>query len=323
MAMMNAAVVTSFREPPHYQPFETPEPSVAAGEVLADVLAAGLHPRVRSGAAGSHYTSSGTLPMIPGIDGVGRLPDGRTVYFAAGDDVLGTMADKAVVDPRRSVELPDGTDVAKVAAAMNPAMSSWVALRRRVPLKPGQSVLVLGATGNAGAMAVQVAKRLGAGRVVGAGRDPGRLDGLIPAGADEVVRLTDDPDATASALAAAAAEADIVVDYLWGKPAQQAIMALLTARGDRGRQLDWIQIGAVAGPTIDLPSVALRSANFRLQGSGQGSVSPRGYLAELPSLVEEITAGTITVRANVVPLSDVGEAWARSEIPGERTVLVP
>jgi NADPH:quinone reductase-like Zn-dependent oxidoreductase len=321
MTTMNAAVVTSFAEPPHYQPFEVPVPS--GDEVLADVLAVGLHPRVRSGAAGQHYTSSGTLPMIPGVDGVGRLPDGRLVYFAADDDVLGTMADKALVDPRRSVELPAGVDVAKVAAAMNPAMSSWVALRRRVPLQPGQSVLILGATGNAGAMAVQVARRLGAGRVVGAGRDPGRLRELIPAGADEVVALTDDADATAKALAAAAAETDIVIDYLWGRPATQAIPALLTARSDRGRALDWIQIGSVAGPTIELPSAALRSANFRLQGSGQGSVSPRTYLAELPSLIEEITTGTIAVTANEVHLANVEAAWTSKEIPGERTVLVP
>ena len=138
-----------------------------------------------------------------------------------------------------------------------------------------------------------------------------------------MVQLTDDADATAVALAAAVAETDIVLDYLWGTPAEQAIMALLTARSDRSRPLDWIQIGAVAGPTIDLPSVALRSANFRLQGSGQGSVSPRTYLAELPSLVEEITTGTIAVRANPVPLADVEDAWARRETPGQRTVLVP
>jgi NADPH:quinone reductase-like Zn-dependent oxidoreductase len=320
MTMMNAAVVTSFAEPPHYQGFKVPVP--AGGEVLVDVLAAGLHPRVRSGAAGQHYTSSGTLPMIPGVDGVGRRPDGKLVYFAADDDVLGTMADKALADPRRSVELPDGADVARIAAAMNPAMSSWVALRRRVPIEPGQSVLILGATGNAGAMAVQVARRLGAGRVVGAGRDPGRLRALIPAGADEVVQLTDDAAATGEALAAAA-EVDIVIDYLWGRPAQQAIMALLTARSDRSRALDWIQIGAVAGPAIELPSVALRSANFRLQGSGQGSVSPGAYLAELPALIEEISAGTIEVQVNVVPLAGVEQAWTSEETPGERTVLVP
>src|ERR1700761_5420081 len=110
-AMMNAAVVTSFDEPPHYQPFPVPEPS--GEEVLAEVLAVGLHPRVRSGAAGRHYTSSGSLPMIPGVDGVARLPGGQVVYFAAGDDVAGPMAGRALVDPRRSVELPAGTDVAK------------------------------------------------------------------------------------------------------------------------------------------------------------------------------------------------------------------
>jgi NADPH:quinone reductase-like Zn-dependent oxidoreductase len=162
MARMNAAVVTSFAEPPHYQPFEVPQPN-AADEFIVDVLAVGLHPRVRSGAAGAHYTSSGTLPMIPGVDAVGQRPDGTRVYFVAADDVIGTMADKALASAP-AIELPDDADVAKVAAAMNPAMSSWVALRRRVPIQPGQSVLVLGATGNAGAMAVQVARRLGAGR---------------------------------------------------------------------------------------------------------------------------------------------------------------
>ncbi len=322
MAMMNAAVVTSFDEPPHYQQFEVPQPA-GDGEILVDVLAAGLHPRVRTGAAGAHYTSRGTLPMIPGVDGIGRRQDGRRVYFAAGDDVIGTMADKAVVDVRRAVELPDGTDVAKVAAAMNPAMSSWVALRRRVPIEPGQSVLVLGATGNAGLMAVQIARLLGAGRVVGAGRDPGRLGALTSLGADEVVPLTDDQDATDRALGAAAAEVDIVVDYVWGRPAEHAIMALLVARADRSRAMNWIQIGAMAGPTIELPSVALRSANFRIQGNGQGAVSTAAYLAELPSLVREINAGTIAVKPNTVPLADVEAIWTQPDPPGERTVLVP
>ena len=322
MARMNAAVVTSFGEPPHYQQFEVPQPN-GADEFIVDVLAVGLHPRVRSGAAGTHYTSSGTLPMIPGIDAVGQRPDGTRIYFVAADDVIGTMADHALASARRSIVLPDDADIAKVAAAMNPAMSSWVALRRRVPIQPGQNILVLGATGNAGAMAVQVARRLGAGRVVGAGRDPGRLDALTSAGADEVVQLTGDDDAAGRALAAAAAECDIVLDYLWGQPAQQAIMALLTARSDRSREMNWIQIGSVVGQTMELPSVALRSANFRVQGSGQGSVSGQAYLAELPSLVAEITAGTIAVKATTMPLADVEQAWSRAEVPGERTVLVP
>jgi D-arabinose 1-dehydrogenase-like Zn-dependent alcohol dehydrogenase len=285
MDQMNAAVVTSFDEPPHYQPFAVPQPTTP-DEVLVDVLAVGLHPRVRSGASGAHYTSSGTLPMIPGIDGVAQRPDGKRIYFVAGDDVIGTMAERAVVDVRRSIELPDDVDVAKIAAAMNPAMSAWVALRRRVVLEPGQSVLVLGATGNAGTMAVQVAKRLGAGKVIGAGRDRTRLEALP---ADDVVQLT----------------------------------AVLSQRADRSRAMNWIQIGAMAGPTIELPSVALRSANFRLQGNGQGAVSTRVYLAELPSLVAEIDAGTIAVTANSRPLADVEQVWDEPDVPGERTVLVP
>jgi NADPH:quinone reductase-like Zn-dependent oxidoreductase len=261
--------------------------------------------------------------MVPGIDGVGRRPDGQRIYFVADDDVLGTLADQALVDDRRSIELPDDVDAATVAATMNPAMSAWVALRLRVPIESGQSVLVLGATGNAGTMAVQVAKLLGAGLVVGAGRDLERLTGLTRVGADRIVQLTDDADATGQAVAEAAAEVDIVIDYLWGKPAQDAIVALLTARSDRSRPLNWIQIGAMAGPTIELPSVALRSANLRLQGNGQGAVSTEAYLAELPSLVDQISADAIALTATTKPLSEVEAAWGSVDRPGERTVLVP
>jgi NADPH:quinone reductase-like Zn-dependent oxidoreductase len=322
MEKMNAAVVTSFSEPPHYRQFDVPQPATR-NELLVDVLAAGLHPRVRSGAAGAHYTSTGRLPVIPGVDAVAQRPDGKRIYFFAGDEVAGTMAEKAVVDARRAIELPDDADIAKVAAAMNPAMSSWVALRRRVPIEPGQAVLVLGATGNAGTMAVQVAKLLGAGRVVGAGRDPGRLSAVAAVGADDVVRLTADADATGRALAAAAAEVDIVLDYLWGMPAHLTISALLSARSDRSRAMNWIQIGSLAGPTMELPSAALRSANLRIQGNGQGAVSAEAYLAELPSLVDQIDSGAIAVTANAVPLADVETAWTRADPPGQRTVLVP
>jgi NADPH:quinone reductase-like Zn-dependent oxidoreductase len=322
MPTMHAAVVTNFDEPPHYQQFDVPAPA-RDDQTVVDVLAVGLHPRVRTGARGAHYTSSGTLPMIPGIDGVGRRADGRRVYFVADDDVIGTMAERAVIDARRSLELPAGADAATVAATMNPAMSSWVALRRRVPIEPGQSVLVLGATGNAGSMAIRVAKLLGAGRVVGVGRDQGRLDALSAIGADAVVRLGGDAGATADALADAGAEVDIVVDYLWGEPAQQAMMALLRGRADRSRALDWIQIGAIAGPTLDLASVALRSANLRLQGVGQGSISPAAYMAELPSLVAEIGAGRIGITPKPAPLADVERVWLESDAAGERTVLIP
>ncbi len=168
---MRAAVVTSFGTPPVYQDFPVPAPQ-APGEVLVDVIAAGLHPRVRSQADGSHYTSSGELPLVPGIDGVGRAPDGSLRYFVLPDTTMGAMAEQTVVDLRRSIVLPAGSDPVLIAAAMNPAMSSWVALRRRVTFRPGQKVLVLAATGSAGQMAVQVAKHLGASHVIGAGRQP-------------------------------------------------------------------------------------------------------------------------------------------------------
>jgi NADPH:quinone reductase-like Zn-dependent oxidoreductase len=162
-----------------------------------------------------------------------------------------------------------------------------------------------------------------AARVVGAGRNPERLAELPALGADEVVQLTDDPDVTAERLGNAAAEVDIVLDHLWSKPAASAIMALLTPRADRSRALDWIQIGAMAGPTIELPSVALRSANLRIQGNGQGAVSPEAYRAELPSLVDQIAAGTIGINIRPVPLSEVEKTWTAPETPGTRTVFIP
>ena len=322
MAEMNAAVVTSFTEPPHYQQFEIPTPN-NPDEILVEVLAVGLHPRVRSGARGAHYTSTGQLPMIPGVDAVGRREDGTLIYFAADDDQPGTMAERALVDQRRSVELPADADVAKIAAAMNPAMSSWVALHRRVSFQAGQSVLVLGATGNAGSMAVQIAKLMGAGRVIGAGRDPQRLAALEAVGADALVRLIPDDEAASPALAEAAADVDVVIDYLWAEPAKLAMQALLGARSDRSAPLDWVQIGALAGPNLELPSALLRGAALRIQGSGQGSVSPRTYLGELPALVTEITAGRIAVDARTAPLSEVESVWDQPEVPGTRTVLVP
>jgi NADPH:quinone reductase-like Zn-dependent oxidoreductase len=318
---MRAAVVRSFDHPPRYETYDTPEPA-GPHESLVEVLAVGLHPRVRSGASGRHYTSSGTLPMIPGVDGVGRLEDGRRVYFVSPDDAWGSLAERAVVDLRATLPLPETVDVVKVAAAMNPAMSSWMALRRRARLQPGQSVLVLGATGNAGAMAVQVAKLLGAGRVVGAGRNPERLARLGALGADHVVPLTDDRDATAQRLAAAA-DVDIVIDYLWGEPAVLTMTALLQAREDRSRAMDWVQVGAITGPTIELPSVLLRSANLRIQGQGQGAVSPQAYLSELPQLVDEIDAGRLEVNAHPVPLAQVEAVWTAPEPGGPRTVLIP
>jgi NADPH:quinone reductase-like Zn-dependent oxidoreductase len=320
---VRAAVVRAFDEAPRFEDFTDPTPA-NADEELVEVLAAGLHPRVRSQANGSHYTSNETLPLIPGIDGVGRRADGSLAYFLLPDTVYGSMAERTVIDSRRSILLPADADPVLLAAAMNPGMSSWVALRRRVEFSPGQSILILGATGSAGQLAIQIAKHLGAGEVIAAGRGIEKLAALGGLGADATVDLAADPDRVAAELGAQAGNVDVVLDYLWGTPAQAAIMPLLTSRDDRSRLLSWIQIGAIAGPDIALPSAALRQANVRFLGSGQGSISARGILEVLPSLVDEIDKGTFSIDAVSHPLAEVGELWnhtaARST---ERIVFEP
>jgi NADPH:quinone reductase-like Zn-dependent oxidoreductase len=310
---MKAAVVTAFDAPPRYLDFPDP---VARGkdEIVVDVLAAGLHPRVRSQADGSHYTSTGALPLVPGVDAVVRDPKGRIRYAVLDDTTLGTMAERTVIELDRSVILPDRTDPVLLAAAMNPAMSSWVALRQRIDFGRRQRVLVLGATGNAGRMAIQVAKRFGASQVIAAGRERDRLGELGALGADQTCTFDQ---------LSAAAEVDVVLDYVWGEPTATAMTDLLTARRDRGRALTWIEIGSVAGPHAPIPSAALRSARLQIIGSGIGSVPGRDFVKEVPKLAEAVAEGAFDVRGRAVPLSEVEHAWTAAAKTSDRIVLVP
>ncbi|MFJ2552153.1 zinc-binding dehydrogenase [Microbacterium sp. NPDC087591] len=306
---MQAAVVTSFGAAPVWQSFPEPEPR--NGEVVVEVLAAGVHPRVRSQADGSHYTSEGSLPLIPGVDGVGRFPDGTTRYFAVASDIRGSMAERVAVDPRASVVIPDGADAVAVAAAANPVMSSWVALRHRIALPDDARVLILGATGAAGTAAVQVAKHFGAARVIASGRNAAQLARLTELGADEIVRLGDD-----DALGQAAADVDVVLDYVWGSPAADAMRALVIARTSRDARLDWVTIGSSAGLDAEIPSAALRSSGLTIVGSGQGSVGRAAFVAELPAIVEAIADGVIVSASHAVPASRVETAWNAEGAPG-------
>lgn len=318
---MRAAVVTSFDTSPTCQDFPIPTPKTP-DEVLVHVIAAGLHPRVRSQAAGSHYTSSDDLPLVPGIDGVGRAPDGTLRYFILSDTTMGAMAEQTVVDLRRSVVIPRDSDPVLVAAAMNPGMSSWVALRQRISIQPGSRVLVLGATGNAGRMAVQIAKHLGASHVTGAGRHPARLASLTDLGADATLSLIGKPVEVARRLAQAAVEVDIVLDYLWGQSTADAMPAMVMNRTDRALPLVWIEVGSVAGPTAVIPSAALRAGRLQIVGSGQGSVPTRDIATELPLLAAEITNGTFRIDARSIPLTDLEIAW-KDRGSDERIVVTP
>jgi NADPH:quinone reductase-like Zn-dependent oxidoreductase len=319
---MHAALVTSFDRPPQYTVVDDPV-ATAPDEILVDVRAAGLHPRVRSGASGSHYASSTALPLIPGVDGTGVLADGRRVYFAALDSARGTMADRTVIPSRAYIPLPDTADEVTVAAAVNPAMSSWVPLRRRAALQPGQRVLVLGATGSAGQMAVQIAKRLGAGWVAAAGRDPERLAALPALGADGIISLTGSDAEVAAEFQKNAADTDVVIDYLWGAPAQRILPAMLAARSDPSQPLTWVHIGAMGGPEASVPSVALRSHNLTILGSGQGAVSTAEFVKEIAALIDEIAAGALTIDALPVPLADVEAIWDSAESRSHRIVFQP
>ncbi|MFG1604866.1 zinc-binding alcohol dehydrogenase family protein [Actinoplanes sp. NPDC049265] len=310
---MHAAVVTSFDQPPRY--LDHPDP-VAHGrdEMVVDVLAAALHPRVRSQADGSHYTSTDQLPLVPGIDAVVRDPQGRIRYTVLDDTTLGSLADRTVIETDRSVVLTGRVDPVQVAAAMNPVMSSWVALRRRIDFHRRQRVLILGATGNAGRMAVQVAKRFGAGQVIAAGRDRDRLAPLPALGADLTCTFDE---------LARSGDVDVVIDYVWGEPAARAMVDVLTARADRAAPLTWIQVGSVSGPTAAIPSAALRSARLQIVGSGIGAVPGRDFVKELPRMAAAVADGAFDVRARAVPLAQVERTWTATAGAPDRIVFVP
>lgn len=311
---MKAALITAFNQPPRYQDLADPVPD-APGEMLLDVLAAGLHHVTRGRASGRHYSEAGGLPLVPGIDGVGRGPDGKLRYFVQGPGQAGSMAGKTVIDVSHSIELPDGADPIAIAGGMNPAMAAWLALRCRVPFRQGQNVLVLGATGASGSMAVQIARHLGASKVIAAGRDEQKLAKLPALGATETVQLGD------SRLGMLANDVDVVLDFVWGEWVAQIGKTLLEQRVERSRPLAWVHVGSMGGETASIPGAFLRGTALQIVGSGLGSVPMRSILTELPALAAEIARGTFHIDTKTVPLSEVEQAWG--EASDARIVITP
>jgi NADPH:quinone reductase-like Zn-dependent oxidoreductase len=318
---MRAAVVTAFGEPPKYGEF--PEPHAGPGEVVVDLLATGLHPRVRSSATGKHYSGRGGLPLVPGFDGVGRTPDGSRVYFDRIEAPNGSMAEKIAVPEEKLFTIPEGLADSQIAAIMNPAMSAWVALTLRVGLQPGESVLILGATGCAGQMSVQVAKRLGASRVIGVGRSLPALSGLGDLGADEILRWDGDSPAQSRWIGAVAADVDVVIDYLWGPAATSVLGAIADARVDPARPLRWLHVGDMAGPSAVIGGSALRRLNVVMSGSGQGAVSSADLRLAQSELLRILPESGFRLGTLVAHLADVENTWMRDAPPGSRIVFVP
>ena len=224
-----------------------------------------------------------------------------------------------------TIPLPDGVDDATAAGIANPAMSSWVALQARAKFVPGESVLILGATGAAGQLAVQIAKRRGASRVVAAGRNPAALDKLKDLGADAVISLDQAPDALVAAFRAEFDNGiDIVLDYLWGAPAE----ATLKAIGKKGlktssTRIRYIQIGNSAGDPISLSAATLRSSGVELLGSGFGSASLDQIVKAVAEFFALAAAQPFEVAIKIAPLSDVEALWNARQPDGARLVFLP
>jgi len=311
---MNAALVTDFKAPPRYTTFADPIPQ--AGEQLVTITAAGLHQIVKSLANGSHYGSSGALPFIPGVDAVGRLADGTRVYFGGARFPYGTMCEQTVIAGNMIIPLPEGLDDAIAAGIANPAMSSWVALTARAKFVSGESVLILGATGTSGQLAVQIAKRRGARHIVAVGRNPEALEKLKALGADTVISLDQSPEALTAAFRAelTGPGIDIVLDYLWAKPAESLLSAIaqkgLTHASPRIR---YINIGSTAGPNITLPAASLRSSGLELIGSGFGSASMDQIRAAIADFFTEAAKSPFDFTIKPAPLRDVERLWQEKE----------
>lgn len=317
---MQAAVVRALNAPPRFEQFR--EPELQEGEVLVEVKAAGLHPIVKSLASGKHYGSTGELDFIAGLDGVGRLPDGKRVYFGGIRKPFGSMAEHAAVPSSMCIPLADSLKDETAAAIANPGMSSYAALTVRSPLKPGENVLILGATGVAGQLAVQVAKHLGAKRVVAAGRNPEALEKLKDLGADALISLEQDDTALVAAFQHEIAEngVDIVLDYLWGKPAE-AVLAAIAQKGlsHVAPRIRYLQVGSSAGPTISLPAATLRSSGLELLGSGFGSVAIDAIMRSIAEFLGVAATANFQIATQSAPLSDVERMW---NLPAQGTRLV-
>ena len=310
---MKAAVVYEAGQSPAYSDFEAPP--AKTGEELITVKAAALTHFTKSRASGAHYSANASLPAVAGSDGVGVTHDGRRVYFILPGAPFGAMAEFTRVRAAYCISVPDALDDVTAAALANPGMSAWAALVYRAQIKSGDTVLINGATGMAGRLAVQLAKHLGAGKVIATARDAAALASVKALGADIVIPFdVDGADPGGAARFADDLEkqckdgVDVVVDYLWGKSAQTIIAAIAKAVDD-ARPVRFVQVGSSSGGDITLPGAALRSSAIVLMGSGIKSVPLPDLLAAVGHVFAAAVPATLQIATRVLPLSDVQMAW--------------
>jgi len=318
---MHAAVLHALGQAPRYEEFA--DPVAGDGEALVDVLAASLKPIDKQLASGTHYAKPRQLPCICGTDGVGRLSDGSRVFFGGCRPPYGAMAQRTVVPRAYCFPVDDVVDDATAAALPNPGISAWLTLSARAKLVAGENVLILGATGVTGRLAVSIAKLLGAARVVAAGRNPQVLSSLLRVGADATIQL-DVPAAElteAFAREAGASGFQVVIDYLWGAPTE-AFVAAITRKEFAAvtSEIRLVQVGESAGPTISLPAAALRSTPLTIMGTA-GIPSRELLVDAMHQVMAHAATGDLRIETERVPLTEVESAWQREG--GRRLVVVP
>lgn len=315
---MFAAIVKEFGAVPVLGEF--PEPQPGQGEEVIRVHAAPLSPIVKRLAAGTHYASSAQAGFIPGIDGVGINAEGRRVYFLFPKPPFGSMAEKVLVSSTSVVPVPDGVANERAAAVVTAGLSSWIALQLRAQFQPGETVLINGATGSAGGLAVQVASHLGAKRIIATGRNKAKLAALPLA----VEKIPLDEFADEALKAAFAERVDVVLDYLWGEPASRIISAATHGRGSRlgEPRLRYVQLGSMAGDSIPLSAHAFRSSGLEILGSGIGSVSMADLIKGAAELLAATPDGGFDTPVEARPLTSIPEAWD-DEADDRRLVFLP
>jgi NADPH2:quinone reductase len=317
---MRAAVVEAIGSPPVVA--EVDDPVREPGSALVAVAAAPLNPVEIRVASGRHPRPA-EPPYVPGVEGAGtvieseRLPAGTRVRFESpalpGFGARGTLAERAAVPEESLAELPDDLEDDLAAAVGVVGITALLALERAAPLD-GARVLVLGATGAVGQMAVQLAKAMGAARVVGAGRSAERLERVRELGADEVVELAD-VDLPGALERAAGGQLEVVIDVLWGEPAMAALALLAT----EGRL---VNVGQPAGTDVRIPLETVRNRQGAIHAISSGWTELGRKAAAYERVLEHVRAGRLVVDREIVPLDDVGAAWARQEAsPGRKLVV--
>ncbi|WP_433365692.1 zinc-binding dehydrogenase [Actinoplanes sp. CA-142083] len=313
---MKAAVLHERDGVPRYEDF--PDPVAGEGEVIVEVVAVAVENVDRAVAAGTHFAGRAMMPELPAIpcfDGIGRLPDGRLVGFGNPRPPYGALAERTVVAEGHFAPIPEGLDpaVATVLASAVSGMSMKVA----AGLAPGESVLVQGATGVAGRLAVQVARLLGAGRVVATGRDDEQLREL---GADEVINTSRSDEELLQAFKDN--RTDVVVDFLWGRPTEILLRAMVPDGFAFAKPLRLVQIGEVAGADLRLPAESLRTSGVEIYGAAR-NLNAATIGDAYGQVVEWAQSGTLTFGLERVPLSDIESAWQRTDLRGRRLVVEP